>query len=363
MDSIDEYFKKEKKEKSFVVGIDLVNTNSCIGVWRNNNFEVICDENGNKTIPSIVAYTKVSRYVGNSAKNQKELNPKNVIYEVKRLMGRKSKDIINDREFVTYDIDSDKYGNVLIKVDDRIITPEEISSIILLKLKAMAEDYLKMQVKEAIISVPAYFNDTARQATKDAATIAGLKCLKLINEPTSAALAYGLMNRIYTDKSGIKNMDNYLAETNIVVYDLGGGTLDVSILQIESGIFQAIALNGNNRLGGVDFDDRLISYCCTYFKNTNFMHLKDQSSKEIEFNPLSMQKLRTMCENAKIALSTSVKTIIAVKEFHDNIDLIVKLTREKYYEIVKDLLILCMHPLDEAMEEAFNICGLKKRGY
>lgn len=232
-DEIDLYFNGEKPSKEdkvydnievkvtqpkeeFIVGIDLGTTNSCVAIWRNKNLEIIPDMYGNRTIPSMVAFTKKSKYIGKEAKRQIELNPENTFYEVKRLIGRKYDDdiVIKDLEFITYGVDHDTNNNILLKTstDNKIYTPEEISSMILIELKNMAQDYLKRPVTKAVITVPAYFNDAQRQATKDAATIAGLECVRIINEPTAAALAYGLEKAsMHKDK-----------EITVVVYDLGG---------------------------------------------------------------------------------------------------------------------------------------------
>lgn len=203
-----------KFNNNIVIGIDLGTTNTCVSIWRNGNLEVIPDEFGNRTIPSYVAYTNKSRYIGYEAKNQKELNPKNVFYEVKRLIGRKYNDtsIQADKEYFTFDI-IDNNNNILLQTINKQCSPEEISAIILNKVKIMASEYLKENINKAIITVPAYFNDAQRQATKDAAKIAGLDCLRIINEPTAAALAYGLLNK------SIRNTDTSM---NIIVYDLGG---------------------------------------------------------------------------------------------------------------------------------------------
>jgi heat shock protein 1/8 len=229
-DEIDAYFNSDKKNdrednknnqntiEDIIVGIDLGTTNSCVAIWRNKNLEIIPDSYGNRTIPSIVAFTQKSKYIGKEAKKQIELNPENTFYEVKRLIGRKYNDetIINDKEYITYTLDKDEDNNVLLKSNisngKNTFTPEEISSMILIELKHMAENYLKCPVEKAVITVPAYFNDAQRQATKDAAIIAGLDCVRIINEPTAAALAYGL------EKKSI----NKGKDMNVVVYDLGG---------------------------------------------------------------------------------------------------------------------------------------------
>jgi molecular chaperone DnaK (HSP70) len=339
---IDSYLNEDinNKKEDFVVGIDLGTTNSCIGIWRNNNLEIIPDENGNNTIPSFVGYTKVNKYVGLEAKNQKELNPKNVFYEFKRLIGRKINDesVINDKEFFNYDIIADEQDNVNVSTDyGLVITPEELSSIILKKLKDMASKYLKTDITKAVITVPAYFNDSQRQATKDAAKIAGLQCMRIINEPTSAALTYGLLNKSLSKK-------NEGDSINVIVYDLGGGTLDISLLTITDGIFEVKASVGNTHLGGADFDNKIISYCINYFKkNNNIEKLNNLSS-------LSYQRLKRACENAKKILSVSLKTNIVVTNFHDGKDLVINLTRDRLNTICRDLLILALKPLEDILE-------------
>lgn len=321
-----------------IIGIDLGTTNSCVAVFRNNNLEIITDEYGNRTVPSIVSFSNNKRYVGIDAKNQKELNPKNAIYEVKRLIGQKFTDcnVQNDRELLSYDIATGIDDNIIIKTDKKDYSPEEISSIILTKLKNMASQYLKDDIKKAVITVPAYFTDSQRQATKDSATIAGLECVRIINEPTSAALAYGLMNRSkYKDRS-----------LNIIVYDLGGGTTDCSLLNITDGVFEVLCSVGNTHLGGTDFDAKIIRYCINIFKNKNSL---SENITDFYVSPLSLQKLRKACENAKILLSGNDKTVIAVKDFYKNIDLVVPITCEIFNNCCKDLLILCMKPIHDVL--------------
>ncbi|AYV78729.1 MAG: Hsp70 protein [Edafosvirus sp.] len=343
---------KQVLEDEIIIGIDLGTVNSCVGVWRNNNLEIIPDEKGNRTIPSIVSFTNRTKYVGYEAKNQTEINPKNTFYEIKRLIGRKMNDesVINDKQYITYDLEEDHNGNVLVISEVNNIrkryTPEEISSIILIRLKEMACNYLKKEITKAVITVPAYFNDSQRQATVDAAKIAGLDCIRIINEPTSAALAYGLQTQ--SKKEGKDT------ELTIIVYDLGGGTLDVSLLTINDGVFEVQASVGNTHLGGTDFDNRLLSYCLSEFKK------KNNIGELNNISPLSLQKLKGSCENAKKILSTITKTHIGVKEFYNNgtvfIDLFITITRDKFIELCKDLLILCVKPL----EDVLNSCNLQK---
>lgn len=320
-----------------VVGIDLGTTNSCISIWRNNNLEIIPDKNGNRTIPSAVAFTKKSRYIGSEAKKQIEINPTNTFYEVKRLIGRKYSDetVQNDMNFMTYNIECDGNNNILLSSDIKKYTPEEISSIILTELKHMAENYLKCPIEKAVITVPAYFNDAQRQATRDAATIAGLDCIRIINEPTAAALAYGL-ERLTIDKN---------KDLNIIVYDLGGGTLDVSLLNISNGLFQVLGSSGNTHLGGADFDNKLINFCINEFKKKYNYNSLDN------LNSVSFQKLKQSCEEAKKRLSNTStnKTVIAVKDFYDSKNLFISMTNELFRSICKDLFILCLKPIEDVL--------------
>lgn len=332
----------------YIIGIDLGTTNTCVGIWRNNRLEVIPDEHGNRTIPSFVAYTNINRYIGHSAKNQKDLNPLNVFYEVKRLIGRKMDDplIKNESEFFSYNIRGDDNNNIILIPDlneKKILTPEEISAAILTKVKLMASKYLKTKVTKCIITIPAYFNDGQRQATKDAATIAGLECIRIINEPTSAALAYGLLR---TDKK------DDIAKT-IIVYDFGGGTLDVSLMRIEDGIFEVLSSCGNTRMGGSDFDNRLMSYCiCKFKKNNGIVDLNKLSN-------LSLQKLRLNCEQAKKILSTTMRTHIAVKGFYDNKDLFISISRDEFEKICMDLFLICIKPVDDVLKNCdIDICNI-----
>lgn len=335
-----------------ILGIDLGTTHSCISIWRNNKLEIIPDEKGNRTIPSMVAFTNKMKYVGWEAKNQIELNPKNVFYEVKRIIGRKITDptIKADETFRSYELTKDDKDNVLLTchVNDikKILTPEEVQSNILIKLKQMATNYLKMEIKQVVITVPADFNDSQRQATKDAATIAGLECVRLIHEPTSAALAYGLE----TKSLSLKKSNNENKELNIIVYDLGGGTLDVSLLTICDGVFEVIASNGNTHLGGSDVDNRIMNYCMNKFKTQHNI------DKFENISSLSLQYLRTRCENAKKILSTSQKTYIAVRDFYNDLDLVVPITQKILTTICRDFLILCLKPL----EDVLTSCGKDK---
>ena len=341
-DSIDEYFKVKEEKEEIIVGIDLGTTNSSIGIWRNNKLEIIPDEYGNRTIPSIVSYTNRTKYVGYEAKNQCELNPANTYYEVKRLIGRKYNDqtVKNDLPFLSYKI-KDSDNKILLESDltrrKSYYTPEEISAQVLLKLKHMAEYYLKTDVKKAVITVPAYFNDGQRQATRDSAIIAGLDPVRIINEPTAAALAYGFQERSVFDKE---------TDKNILVCDIGGGTTDISLLNISNGVFEVLGSCGNTHLGGVDIDNALLTYCKTYFmKKHKFTTLSGISL-------LNIQKLKTSCENAKKLLTTQEKAIISVKNFYNNKNLLISLTKKKLNKLCNDLFILCMKPIHDIIEQS-----------
>lgn len=328
-----------------IIGIDLGTSNTCCGVWRNENLEIIPDERGNRTIPSIVAYTNVSRYIGLDAKNQKELNPANVFYESKRVIGRKIDDplVKREKDLFSYTIEGDEIGNIVFVSDlqnKKTFTPEEISAAILTKVKQMATDYLRQKVSKCVITIPAMFNDGQRQATKDAAKIAGLECVRIINEPTAAALAYGLLQR--TQKTNVSDEEN---KKTVIVYDFGGGTLDVSLLEIQDGIFEVLSSCGNTRIGGSDFDNRLMDYCINKFKRQN-------NIREItQINSLSLQKLRTSCEQAKKILSSSMKTTIAVKNFMNEKDLIVQITRNDFEKICMDLFLVCLKPIEDTLKK------------
>lgn len=318
---------------SDIVGIDLGTTNSLVTIWRNGSYEIIPDIEGRKSIPSIVGFTKAKKYIGNDAKNMLELDPKNTIYEVKRLIGRKYSDeiVTHDKNILMYDI-CDRDGNIDIISYDRKYSPEEISSMILGELKVMAEEYLKKSISKAVITVPAYFNDAQRQATKDAATIAGLNCIRIINEPTAAALAYGLQ-----EKSADRDI-------NIIVYDLGGGTLDVSLLNINDGVFQVLASTGNTHLGGTDFDVRLMNWCIGEFRRVhNFSSLSGF---------VNLQKLRKSVEQGKKLLSIQSKTVINVNNFYKDIDLNITITRTDFENICQDLFIMSLKPLEDVLDSA-----------
>mmetsp|Transcript_23351 Transcript_23351/g.17777 ORF Transcript_23351/g.17777 Transcript_23351/m.17777 type:complete len:280 (+) Transcript_23351:74-913(+) len=271
------------------VGIDLGTTYSCVGVWQNDRVEIIANDQGNRTTPSYVAFNDTERLIGDAAKNQVAMNASNTVFDAKRLIGRRFQDPVvqADMKHWPFTVIEGPGGKPLIQVtykgEVKQFAAEEISSMVLIKMKEIAEAYLGREVKNAVITVPAYFNDSQRQATKDAGVIAGLNVLRIINEPTAAAIAYGL------DKKG--------AEKNVLIFDLGGGTFDVSLLTIEEGIFEVKATNGHTHLGGEDFDNRLVEYCIAEFKK--------KTGLDITKNQRAVRRLRTQCEKAKRILSAA----------------------------------------------------------
>ncbi|GLI59668.1 hypothetical protein VaNZ11_001607 [Volvox africanus] len=318
-----------------VIGIDLGTTYSCVGVYKNGRVEIIANDQGNRITPSYVAFTDSERLIGDAAKNQATVNPKRTIYDVKRLIGRKyeDKEVQRDKKLVSYDI-VDRSGKPYVSVDvngeARVFSPEEISAMILQKMKETAEAYLGKTVKHAVVTVPAYFNDAQRQATKDAGTISGLNVVRIINEPTAAAIAYGL------DKKG--------GEKNILVFDLGGGTFDVSILTIDNGVFEVIATNGDTHLGGEDFDQRVMEY---------FIKLiKKKFKKDISGDARALQKLRREAERAKRALSSQHQVRVEIEALYEGVDLSEPLTRARFEELNMDLFKKTMGPVKKAMEDA-----------
>ena len=329
---------EESKIQGHVIGIDLGTTYSAVGVWKNNRVEIIPNDQGNRITPSYVAFTEDERLVGEAAKNQATINPAATLFDVKRLIGRKFSDktVQADKKLLPYDI-IDRNGKPNIRVTmngkDQVYAPEEVSAMVLSKMKEIAESYLGQTVKHAVITVPAYFNDAQRQATKDAGTIAGLNVVRIINEPTAAAIAYGM------DKKG---------EKNILVYDLGGGTFDVSLLTIDNGVFEVMATNGDTHLGGEDFDQRTMQHFIKIFK--------EKHGKDITKDKRSLQKLRREVEKAKRSLSSVAQTEIEIEALMDGIDFSEGLTRAKFEELNMDLFKKTMQPLDAVLKDA----GLKK---
>jgi molecular chaperone DnaK len=318
-----------------IIGIDLGTTNSCVAVMEGNDPVVIPNSEGGRTTPSVVAFTKSGeRLVGQPAKRQAITNPKNTVFSIKRFMGRKMNEVTEEMKKVPYEVISGDNNTARVKVSDRVYSPPEISAMILQKMKKTAEEYLGQEITEAVITVPAYFNDSQRQATKDAGEIAGLKVKRIINEPTAAALAYGL------DK---KQRDHLVA-----VYDLGGGTFDISILQLGEGVFEVKSSNGDGHLGGDDFDQRLIDYLADEFKR--------QEGIDLRKDPMALQRLKEAAEKAKIELSSSSTTdvnlpfITATQEGPKHLN--INISRSKFEQLVDDLIRRTVAPCEEALKAA-----------
>ncbi len=317
------------------IGIDLGTTYCCVAVINNKNVDIIANNQGHRTTPSYISFTEDERLIGNAAKSIAARNPKNTIYDAKRLMGRSFKDkhVQNDIKLWSFDVVSGKKDNPLIKVnyknEEKLFTPEEISSMLLVNLKETAEAFLGGSVKKAVITVPAYFNDAQRKATKDAGVIAGLEVLRIINEPTAAALAYGLENK--KDK-----------EQNVLIFDLGGGTFDVSVLTIDDGIFEVKATAGDTHLGGEDFDNILVQLCLEDF-------IKKYKDKEIKNNTKAIRKLKSACEAAKRTLSSTTVATIEIDSLHNGIDFTYKITRAKFESECASLFKKCMTPVSKVL--------------
>ena len=318
-----------------VIGIDLGTTNSCFAVMEGGEAKVLENSEGARTTPSMVAFTDTERLVGFPAKRQAVTNPENTLFAIKRLIGRRfdSPEVAKDKALVPFKIIDGDNGDAWVEVKGEKYAPSQISAIVLQKIKEYAESYLGEKIEKAVITVPAYFNDSQRQATKDAGKIAGLEVLRIINEPTAAALAYGM------DKK---------ANGTIAVYDLGGGTFDISILEIGDGVFEVKSTNGNTFLGGEDFDQRLVTYLTDEFKKESGIDLKNDR--------LALQRLKEAAEKAKIELSSTSQTEINLPFItadqtgpkHLNI----KLTRAKLESLVEDLIDQTVEPCKKAMADA-----------
>lgn len=318
-----------------VIGIDLGTTYSCVGVMQNGKVEIIVNDQGNRITPSYVAFTDEERLVGDAAKNQYAANPERTVFDIKRMIGRKfnDKDVQKDMKHFPFSV-VQKDGKPTVQVEvsgkDRTFTPEEISAMILGKMKDVAEAYLGKKVTHAVVTVPAYFNDAQRQATKDAGTIAGLTVLRVVNEPTAAALAYGL------DKKG--------KERQIIVYDLGGGTFDVSLLSVDDGVFEVLATAGDTHLGGEDFDQRVIDHFVKLYNKKNEVDIR----KDLK----TMGKLKREVEKAKRTLSSQMSTRIEIESFHQGKDFSETLTRAKFEELNNDLFKKTLKPVDQVLKDA-----------
>jgi molecular chaperone DnaK len=320
-----------------IIGIDLGTTNSCVAVMEGNEPVVIPNSEGRRTTPSIVGFLddgKGERKVGDPAKRQSITNPKNTVMSIKRFMGKKYEDVTGEMKMVSYQVERGNNDTVRVRIGDRLYTPQEISAMILQKMKSTAEDYLGTTVSEAVITVPAYFNDAERQATKEAGQIAGLDVKRIINEPTAAALAYGL------DK---KNHD-----MKIAVYDLGGGTFDISILELGDGVFEVKSTNGDVHLGGDDFDQRIMNWLADEFKR--------EENVDLRKDPMALQRLKEASEKAKIELSSSQETEVNLP-YITSVDgvpkhLVKKLSRSKFEQLVDDLIRRTLEPCRKAVEDA-----------
>ncbi|CAH1986221.1 unnamed protein product [Acanthoscelides obtectus] len=318
------------------VGIDLGTTYSCVGVFRNGTVDIISNEQGNRITPSCVAFTNTERLIGDPAKGQMTMNPTNTVYDAKRLIGRRFDDptVQQDIKHWPFHVINDK-GKPKIKVqykgETKTFYPEEISSMVLSKMKEIAETYLTSRVSKAVITVPAYFNDSQRQATKDAGTIAGLDVQRIINEPTAAAIAYGL-----DKKSGD---DRY-----VLIFDMGGGTFDVSILLIAAGIFEVKATSGDTHLGGEDIDTRMTQHFVEEFKRKTKIDIKE--------NKRALRRLQTACERAKRTLSSATEASIEIDSLAEGVDLCTGMTRSTFEDLNNDIFMRTIEPVDKAVKDA-----------
>jgi len=323
-----------------VIGIDLGTTYSCVGVYKNGRVEIIANDQGNRITPSYVAWNdEGERLIGDGAKNQATLNPEQTVFDVKRLIGRQFKDktVQHDKKLFPFELidrESKPYVQVEVLGDKKTFAPEEISAMVLQKMKAIAETFLGKEVKNAVVTVPAYFNDAQRQATKDAGTISGMNVMRIINEPTAAAIAYGL------DKKG--------GEKNILVFDLGGGTFDVTLLTIDNGVFEVLATNGDTHLGGEDFDQRVMKYFMKLFKK--------KYKKDMSKDKRSIQKLRREVERVKRALSSAHQARLEIESLYDGTDFSETLTRARFEELNIDLFKKTLGPVGKVMSDG----GIKK---
>lgn len=332
---------KEKEDLGTVIGIDLGTTYSCVGVYRNGQVEIIPNDQGNRITPSVVAFTESGeRLIGDAAKNQLTSNPEHTVFDVKRLIGREFDDptVQHDIKFLPYKVinrNNKPYIKVKVSGEEKVFTPEEISAMILQKMKEVAEAYLNKKVTHAVVTVPAYFNDAQRQATKDAGAIAGLNVMRIINEPTAAAIAYGVNKKSTGEK-------------NVIVYDLGGGTFDVSLLTIDQGVFEVAATNGDTHLGGEDFDQKVMDHFIKMYQK--------KTGKDVRKDNRAVQKLRREVERAKRVLSSQPSTQIEIDSFFEGEDFSEPLLRAKFEDLNMELFKSTLKPVRKVLEDA----GLKK---
>jgi len=318
------------------IGIDLGTTYSCVGVWQNDRVEIIANDQGNRTTPSYVSFSDTERLIGDAAKNQVAMNPTNTVFDAKRLIGRKFDDAevqadMKHWPFKVINKNSKPIVQVQFRGETKEFSAEEISSMVLLKMKETAESYLGTTVTNAVVTVPAYFNDSQRQATKDAGVISGLNVLRIINEPTAAAIAYGLDKKV-------------VGERNVLIFDLGGGTFDVSLLTIEEGVFEVKATAGDTHLGGEDFDNRLVNHFVQEFKRKN--------KKDLSTNPRALRRLRTACERAKRTLSSAAQTTIEIDSLFEGIDFYTSITRARFEELCQDLFRSTLEPVEKVLRDS-----------
>ncbi|XP_039041446.1 heat shock cognate 70 kDa protein 2-like [Hibiscus syriacus] len=321
------------------IGIDIGTTYSCVGVWQHDRVEIIANDQGNRTTPSYVAFTDTERLIGDAAKNQVAMNPTNTVFDAKRLIGRRYSDpsVQSDMKLWPFKVIPGPGDKPMIVVtykgEEKQFAAEEISSMVLTKMKEIVEAYLGSTIKNAVVTVPAYFNDSQRQATKDAGVIAGLNVMRIINEPIAAAIAYGL------DKKAASS-----GEKNVLIFDFGGGTFDVSLLTIEEGIFKVKATVGDTYLGGEDFDNRMVNHFVQEFKRKH--------KKDISGNPRSLRRLRTACERAKRTLSSTAQTTIEIDSLYEGIDFYTTITRARFEELNMNLFRKCMEPVEKCLRDA-----------
>jgi len=321
-----------------VIGIDLGTTYSCVGIWQNDRVEIIASDSGARTVPSMVSFTDTERLIGDAAKSAASAYPRSTIFDAKRMIGRAHSDPLlqKDAKHFPFGVVDDGKGRPQIEVETKDgkkrFYPEEVSAMVLQKMKSIAEAYLGQPVKDAVVTVPAYFNDAQRQATKDAGNIAGLNVIRIINEPTAAAIAYGLDK---TAKDG---------EKNVLIFDLGGGTFDVSLLTIEDGVFEVRATAGDTHLGGEDFDNLVVDWAAEEFRRKSKIDIKD--------NPRALRRLRTACERAKRILSSSTQATIEVDSLAEGEDFSINLTRAKFEALCDTLFRKCMGPVEQVIKDS-----------